>query len=161
MDVINLVSKPDGLPDGDPTQDWVGIEHFADGRALRPTWRKWLKTYDNYDTMSVGECIDIDVETASNYVSEEGAIDMVFQFEHMQVDMDDRWLSPAEFELTDLKQVLSRWQTKLDGWNSLYLTNHDQPRIVSRFGHDGEYRRKSGKLIGTLLFTLRGIPYIY
>lgn len=114
-------------------------------RALKPTWRKWLRrrTTTTIRCLS-GECIDIDVETASNYVSEEGAIDMVFQFEHMQVDMDDRWLSPAEFELTDLKQVLSRWQTELDGWNSLYLTNHDQPRIVSRFGHDGEYRRKSG-----------------
>ncbi len=162
MDVINLISKPAGLPDGDPERDWVGIEQFADG----PNTQEYLeemadRTYDECDTMTVGECIGVDIETASEYVREDGPLDMVFHFDHMAVDMGDQWLSPAEFELTDLKRVMSRWQTELDGWNSLYLTNHDQPRIVSRFGDDGEYRRESAKLLGTLLFTLSGTTYVY
>ncbi len=162
MDVINLVSKPEGLPDGDPTWDWVGMDQFADGpKAQEYITEMADRTYDEYDTMTVGECIGVDIETASDYVCEEGPLDMVFHFDHMSVDMGDQWLSPAEFDLTDLKQVMSRWQTELDGWNSLYLTNHDQPRIVSRFGDDGEYRRESGTLLGTLLFTLCGTTYVY
>ncbi|MBX0323252.1 alpha-glucosidase [Halomicroarcula sp. F13] len=162
LDVINLVSKPEGLPDGDPSQDWVGIEHFADGPRAQEYLEEMAEaTYDDYDTMTVGECIDIDVETASDYVSPDGPMDMVFHFEHMLVDMGDRWLTPSEWNLTDLKAIVSHWQTELDGWNSLYLTNHDQPRIVSRFADDGEYRRESGKLLGTLLFTLSGTPYVY
>ncbi|WP_254271274.1 glycoside hydrolase family 13 protein [Haloarcula marina] len=162
MDVINLISKPEGLPDGDPEQDWVGIEHFANGpRAQEYLAEMAAETYDNYDAMTVGECVGIDVETASDYVSADGPMDMVFHFEHMQVDMGDRWLSPAEWDLSDLKAVMSYWQTELDGWNSLYLTNHDQPRIVSRFADDDEYRVESGKLLGTLLFTLSGTPYVY
>ncbi|WP_276271807.1 glycoside hydrolase family 13 protein [Haloarcula litorea] len=162
MDVVNLVSKPEGLPDGDPAQDWVGIEHFSDGpRAEEYITEMAERTWDDYDTMVVGECIDIDTETASDYVSADGPMDMVFHFEHMLVDMGDRWLSPAEWDLTDLKAIMSNWQTELDGWNSLYLTNHDQPRIVSRFGDDGAYRRESGKLLGMLLFTLSGTPYVF
>ncbi|WP_135302832.1 glycoside hydrolase family 13 protein [Haloarcula amylovorans] len=162
MDVINLVSKPEGLPDGDPAQDWTGIEHFANGPNAQAYLEEMAeRTYDEYDTMTVGECVDVDVETASDYVSEEGPMDMLFHFEHMFVDMGDRWLSPAEWDLPDLKAIMSHWQTELDGWNSLYLTNHDQPRIVSRFADDGEYRRKSGKLLATLLFTLSGTPYVY
>ena len=162
MDVINLVSKPDGLPDGDPDSEWVGIEQFANGPDAEAYLTEMAEaTYDDYDAMTVGECLDLDPETASDYVREDGPLDMVFHFEHMFVDADDGWLTPAEWDLTDLKAVLSKWQTELDGWNSLYLTNHDQPRIVSRFGDDGEYRRESGKLLGTLLFTLSGTPYVY
>ncbi|MDS0258618.1 alpha-glucosidase [Haloarcula sp. S1CR25-12] len=162
MDVINLVSKPDGLPDGDPDSDWVGIEQFANGPDAETYLSEMAAaTYDDYDTMTVGECLDVDPETAGDYVSEDGPLDMLFHFEHMFVDAADGWLSPAEWDLPDLKAVLSKWQTELDGWNSLYLTNHDQPRIVSRFGDDGEYRRESGKLLGTLLFTLSGTPYVY
>jgi oligo-1,6-glucosidase/alpha-glucosidase len=162
MDVINLVSKPEGLPDGDPDNEWVGIDKFADGpNALEYLTEMAAATYDEYDTMTVGECVNVDPETASDYVSEDGPMDMLFHFEHMGVDTDGRYLSPPEWDLTDLKTVMSKWQTELDGWNSLYLTNHDQPRIVSRFGDDGQYRRESGKLLGTLLFTLSGTPYIY
>jgi oligo-1,6-glucosidase/alpha-glucosidase len=162
MDVINMVSKPRGLPDGDPANDWVGIDQFTDGpNALAYLTEMAEATYDDYDAMTVGECVNVDPETASEYVREDGPMDMLFHFEHMGVDMDGRWLSPAEWDLTDLKAVMSKWQTELDGWNSLYLTNHDQPRIVSRFGDDGQYRRESAKLLGTLLFTLSGTPYVY
>ena len=162
MDVINMISKPDDLPDGDPDSDWVGIEQFTNGPdAVEYLSEMAAETYDDYDAMTVGECVNVDPETASDYVSAEGPMDMVFHFEHMSVDHGGQWLSPSEWDLTDLKAVMSKWQTDLDGWNSLYLTNHDQPRIVSRFGDDGEYRRESAKLLGTLLFTLSGTPYVY
>jgi len=162
MDVINLVSKPPGYPDGDSEWDWVGLDQFANGPNLLEYLTEMADaTYGNYDAMTVGECVNVDPETASDYVSDEGPMDMLFHFEHMGVDSAGQWLSPVEWDLTDLKAVMSRWQTELDGWNSLYLTNHDQPRIVSRFGNDDEYRRESGKLLGTLLFTLSGTPYVY
>ena len=162
MDVINMVSKPEGLPDGDPDNDWVGIEHFTNGPdAVEYLSEMADATYADEETMTVGECVNVDPDTASDYVSEDGPMDMLFHFEHMSVDHDGQWLSPSEWDLPDLKAILSKWQTELDGWNSLYLTNHDQPRIVSRFGDDGEYRRESGKLLGTLLFTMSGTPYVY
>ena len=162
MDVINLVSKPEGLPDGDPESEWVGIEHFTNGPDAEAYLTEMADaTYDDSDTMTVGECVNVDPETASDYVREDGPMDMLFHFEHMSVDQDGQWLSPSEWDLTDLKAIMSKWQTELDGWNSVFLTNHDQPRIVSRFGDDGQYRRKSGKLLGTLLFTLSGTPYVY
>jgi len=161
MDVINLISKPEGLPDGDPDLGWPGLDQFGDGPDVQRYLEEMAdRTYDDYDTMTVGECVGIDPETASDYVAADGPLDMLFHFQHMQVDQDGGWLSPAEWELTDLKETMSRWQTELDGWNSLYLTNHDQSRIVSRFG-DEQFRRESGKLLATLLFTLQGTPYIY
>jgi glycosidase len=162
MDVINMVSKPDGLPDGDPDNDWVGIEQFTNGPdAVDYLSEMAEETYGDDDTMTVGECVNVDPETASEYVNEDGPMDMLFHFEHMSVDQDGQWLSPSEWDLPDLKAIMSKWQTELDGWNSLFLTNHDQPRIVSRFGDDGQYRRESGKLLATLLFTMSGTPYVY
>jgi oligo-1,6-glucosidase/alpha-glucosidase len=164
LDVINLVSKPDGLPDGDPDAGWVGIEQFANGPRVEEHLAEMATaTYDRPavdETMVVGECVGVDVETASDYVGADGPMDMVFQFEHVELDSPEGWLGPAEWSLPELKAVFSRWQTELDGWNALYLTNHDQPRIVSRFG-DEAYRRESATLFGTLLFTLSGTPYVY
>jgi len=162
MDVINMVSKPDGWPDGDPDSDWVGIEQFTNGPdAVEYLSEMADATYDDYDAMTVGECVNVDPETASEYVSADGPMDMLFHFEHMSVDQDGQWLSHSEWDLPELKAIVSKWQTDLDGWNSLYLSNHDQPRTVSHFGDDGQYRRESAKLLGTLLFTLSGTPYIY
>jgi len=160
LDVINLVSKPEGLPDGDPDEHWVGMEQFANGpRALAYIEELAARTFEGEDVLTVGECSDVDVGTAGQYVSADGPMDMLFHFEHMGVDAGDRF-EPPEYDLTDLKAVISRWQTELAGWNALYLTNHDQPRIVSRFG-DEQFRRESATLFGTLLFTLRGTPYVY
>jgi oligo-1,6-glucosidase len=92
-----------------------------------------------------------------------GEVDMVFQFEHVQVDrVGDPW-QVHPLKLTDLKATLGRWQAGLAevGWNSLYWNNHDQPRVVSRFGDDGAYRVESAKMLGTILHLHRGTPYIY
>jgi len=92
---------------------------------------------------------------------------MVFQFEHMHLDANqtDRssHRSIKAWQLLDLKRVMSRWQKDLQdrGWNSIYLTNHDQPRAVSRFGDDGQYRVESAKLLATFTHMLQGTPYTY
>jgi oligo-1,6-glucosidase len=88
---------------------------------------------------------------------------MVFQFEHVQVDHGETRWDPRPLRLRDLKAVLGRWQAGLAevGWNSLYWNNHDQPRVVSRFGDDGTHRVRSAKLLGTVLHLHRGTPYIY
>lgn len=90
---------------------------------------------------------------------------MVFQFEHIgldQIEGKEKW-DVKSLELLDLKKVLSKWQTELEGqgWNSLFWNNHDLPRIVSRWGNDKEYRIESAKMLATLLHGMKGTPYIY
>ena len=164
MDVINLLSKTDGLPDGDSGAVVTGSEHFINGphmhEYLREMDERVLSKYD--DIVTVGEMPGVSVDDARGYVSD-GPLDMVFHFEHMRLDAgeEDAW-DFRDWELSDLKETFTRWQRGLagDGWNALYLNNHDQPRMVSRFG-DEEYRVTSAKLLGTLLHTLRGTPFVY
>ncbi|MFB6223905.1 MAG: alpha-glucosidase [Haloarcula sp.] len=165
MDVINLLSKVEGLPDGDPDSEWTGQEHFIDG----PEMRSYLDTMDeqvlsNYDVMTVGEMPQLTVESAREYAGSEGPLDMAFHFQHTKLDYDDgkRW-AVGDWSLPELKTITDRWQNGLaaDGWNTLYWENHDQPRSVSRYGDPENYRRESAKLLGTFILTLRGTPYIY
>ena len=159
MDVINLISKPQSFPDGDPDQGWVGIEHFADGPQIDEYLRELCeRTLDDYDTMNVGECVATDTERASRYLDD--GLDMVFHFEHVQLDWgDEDWWTLRDWELPEFKAVFDRWQENVD-WNAIYLGNHDQPRIVSRFGDDGAYRVESAKTLGTFLLTMPGTPYL-
>ncbi|WP_157533178.1 alpha-amylase family glycosyl hydrolase, partial [Haloferax profundi] len=167
MDVINLISKPDGLPDAeDPTEIVKGVDQFTNG----PRVHEYLselhdRVLDGTDAMTVGEMAELSIEEAKRYVGEDGdGMSMVFTFDHMRLDMTDagRW-SYRESSPRELKESMTHWQEGLadEGWNSLFLNNHDEPRQVSRFGDDGQYRRESAKLLATLLHTLRGTPYIY
>jgi len=165
MDVINLLSKVEGLPDGDPDSEWVGAEHFIDG----PEMLSYLTALDeevlsNYDVMTVGEMPQLTVESALEYADTDGPLDMAFHFQHTKLDYADgeRW-SVGDWSLPELKRIIGRWQDGLaaDGWNTLYWENHDQPRSVSRYGDPENYRRESAKLLGTFILTLRGTPYIY
>ena len=167
MDVIDLISKPEGLPDGDPDTGWVGSEHFMTGpRAHEFVREMYEEVLEGRDVMTVGEMPGATVEDARRYLRPDGdGLNMVFHFEHVTLDYGEsgnRW-SHGEWSLPDLKAVLTKWQNGLadEGWNSLYLTNHDWPRMVSRFGDDDLYRIESAKLLATLLFTLRGTPYVY
>ena len=167
MDVINLISKTEGLPDGDPAGGLVGAEHFMNGPRVHEYFSEMMvETIDTVDReiMTVGETPGVSVEDARQYVGEGGdGLSMVFQFEHMGVgDGDSKW-DAGEFDLVEFKDVFDRWQTGLaaDGWNSVYLSNHDQPRSVSQFGTDGEYRQQSAKLLGTFTHTLHGTPFVY
>ncbi|QCS45006.1 alpha-glucosidase [Natrinema versiforme] len=166
MDVINLISKTESLPDGDPEGGLTGAEHFIDGPEL-PNYLDEMceRVLDDRDVMTVGEMIGVDANTARNYVSEDsGGLSMLIHFEHMEVDAGDggKW-DIKEFDLLELKRILTDWQESLadDGWNCLYFNNHDQPRAVSRFGDDEEYRVESAKMLATVLFTLQGTPFIY
>lgn len=118
-----------------------------------------------YDVMTVGEMPGATVEDAKLYTSEaREELQMVFQFEHVDIDSgpSGKW-EVTPWTLPRLRDILHKWQVGLaqEGWNSLYLNNHDQPRMVSRFGNDGEYRVQSAKMLATLLHTLKGTPYIY
>ncbi|SNZ04493.1 oligo-1,6-glucosidase/alpha-glucosidase [Natronoarchaeum philippinense] len=164
MDVVNLISKTEGLPDGDPESGLTGEDHFVDGPNIEQYFEEMYdRTLDGRDVMTVGEMINVDADRADEYVGEEG-FSMLIHFEHMGVDTGDggKW-TLADLDLHELKRIITDWQETLDedGWNCLYLSNHDQPRAVSRFGDDGEYRVESAKMLGTFLFTLQGTPFVF
>lgn len=169
MDVINFISKPEEMPDGEPK---LGKKYASGSKYYRngPRIHEYLqemneKVLSNYDVMTVGEMPGVTPELAEIYTQEENKeLNMVFQFEHMGLDNgpNGKWdLKPLD--LLDLKKNLTKWQKALEdkGWNSLYFNNHDQPRIVSRFGNDGDLRVESAKMLATLLHMMKGTPYIY
>ncbi|MGN7165767.1 glycoside hydrolase family 13 protein [Paenibacillus cellulositrophicus] len=166
MDVINLISKVPGLPDDGEDGLGDGSPYFMNGPHVHDYLREMNEqVLSKYDVMTVGETPGVSVEEALKYTgADRKELQMVFQFEHMDVDAGegDKW-TVIPWTLQKLRGVLHKWQTGLaeDGWNSLYLNNHDQPRMVSRFGNDGEYRVPSAKMLATLLHTLKGTPYIY
>jgi oligo-1,6-glucosidase len=154
MDVINMLSK-------DP-----GFTTYKNGPRIHEFLQEMNReVLSKYDIMTVGETPDVDPEIAALYVGEDRhELNMVFQFEHMDVDSGPggKWdIKP--WCLTNLKRILGKWQRELDGkgWNSLYLNNHDQPRMVSRFGNDGQFRKESAKMLATMLHTMQGTPYVY
>ena len=167
MDVINLISKAEGLPDGAPDRTPRGAEHFVTGPKAHEYVREMYdRVLAGRDVMTVGETLDVTTEDAKEFVGEEGSgLDMVFSFAHMSLDEGDHgpW-DIAEWTLDNLRDVTNDWQEAMgsgDDWNSLYLNNHDQPRAVSRFGDDESYREESAKMLATYLFTLKGTPFVY
>jgi glycosidase len=167
MDVINVLSKPEGLPDGKRDGDIVlGADQFVNGPRIHEFLREMNdEVLSDYDVMTVGEMVYLTVEEAKKYVGEDGdGLSLAFNFDHMRLDFgpEGRW-DRADWAVYDLKQTVTHWQVGLadDGWNSLYFNNHDEPRMVSRFGDDDGYRAESAKLLATLLFTLRGTPFVY
>ncbi len=169
MDVINFISKVPGLPDA-PNPDGEkyasGHEYFMNGPRIHEFLQEMnQEVLSHYNAMTVGEMPGVTPDEAVLYTGEDrDEVNMVFQFEHMDVDSgpEGKWdLIP--FDLVKLKTILTKWQTELHGkgWNSLYWNNHDQPRIVSRLGDDQAYRVKSAKMLATLLHLMQGTPYIY
>lgn len=171
MDVINFISKVTALPDGEvPPGGLYGdaYPYFGQGPRIHEFLhemheRVFLGRGDRF--LTVGEMPGVDVEQARRFTDPaNGELDMVFQFEHVDLDHGPggKWdYRPAS--VLDLKRNLSKWQEGLAevGWNSLYWNNHDQPRVVSRFGDDGAYRVPSAKALGTVLHLMRGTPYVY
>ena len=172
MDVINMISKAPGLPDAPITSGeryQFGGQYFVNGPRLLEYLDEMKRTVlSHYDVLTVGETPLVSTAHAIDITNEEtGHLNMLFQFEHMDLDAEPGAASSRAsirpWRLLDLKQVMTRWQKDLEGhgWNSLYLSNHDQPRAVSRFGNDGRYRVESAKLLATFLHTLQGTPYVY
>ena len=170
MDVISMISKVPGLPDGPKDKDAL-YGDFGPSVINGPHVHDYLKemrkeVLSKFDTITVGETSGVTVEEAVKYAADdESELNMVFQFEQNDLDGGEhgKW-NLNKIYLPDLKAVLNRWQTYLEGkaWNSLYWSNHDQPRIVSRLGNDTEaYRELSAKMLATCLHMMKGTPYIY
>ncbi|WP_099224580.1 glycoside hydrolase family 13 protein [Listeria costaricensis] len=170
MDVINFISKNAAFPDGPVAEgDQYGDagSDFCNGPHIHDYLHEMNQAVTSrYDVMTVGEMPGASTEDAVKYTDpDRQEVDMIFTFEHMNLDChgDNKWdLKPLY--LPDLKANFAEWQSALDekGWNSLYWNNHDQPRIVSRFGNDSEaYRVLSAKMLATCLHFMKGTPYIY
>jgi oligo-1,6-glucosidase len=167
MDVINMISKDQSFPDGAISPG----KRYSDciGTANGPRVHEYLKELNQkvlskYDMMTVGETPAVTPAVARDYVAEgRMELNMIFHFEHMDIDKDFEKVAQKPFNLLELKKILSKWQKELgdDAWNSLYWNNHDQPRVVSHFGNDRNYWEKSAKMLATCLYFQRGTPYIY
>ena len=167
MDVISLISKDQTFPDGKPgINGYASFNEPANGPHVHEYLQEMRReVLDGRETLTVGECSGVTLDEAKKYARSDGKeLNMVFQFEHMDVDADgtNKW-SDKKMDLRDLKKILTKWQKGLDtiAWNSLFWENHDQPRSVSRFGNDGEYRELSAKMLATCLHMMQGTPYIY
>lgn len=169
MDVISLISKDPDFPDGPAgITGYAAFNYCANGPRVHEYLQEMRReVLDGRDTITVGECSGVTLEEALKYAScDEKELSMVFQFEHVDLDFDEKgnkW-TDRKCRLTELKEVLSRWQTGLYGraWNSLFWCNHDQPRVVSRFGNDSpEYREVSAKMLAVCLHMMQGTSYIY
>ncbi|CCQ33066.1 alpha-glucosidase protein [Halorhabdus tiamatea SARL4B] len=165
LDAVNLLSKAEGLPDGDPAKGITGREHFFNGPAIH-TYLGELhdRTVDRYDAMTVAEMGGITHEHALAYCGEDGdGIDMVFQFlrDELGGEDDPAW-EPLEWTLPELTSIVTDWQTGLAGeaWVAPVLENHDQPRSVSWWGSEAA-RRESATMLATFLLTMRGTPFVY
>lgn len=165
FDVVNLISKPEKF-ENDYQGD--GRRFYTDG----PKIHEYLKGLNQNtfgqkeDIITVGEMSSTSMENCFKYSGkDENELSMVFNFHHLKVDYKnkDKWaLQPFDFQ--ELKDILNSWQVGMqehNAWSALFWCNHDQPRVVSRFGDDKNYWKKSAKMLGTVVHMLRGTPYIY
>ena len=171
MDVITLISKDPAYPDGPVIQNKAYGSYYA-GCASGPKVHEYLQEMNRevlskYDIMTVGEAPHTSAEEAVPYTAaDRGELNMVFHFDHMHLDYDENGkYAKTRVNLVDLKQVMTKWQEKMQecgGWNSLYWSNHDQARAVTRFGNEtSKYRVLSAKMLGTVLHMMQGTPYIF
>ncbi|QTF09979.1 alpha-glucosidase [Brenneria izadpanahii] len=167
MDVISLISKDQRYPNA--PKGAVYSKSYYIGASNGPRVHEFLQEMNRevlskYDCMTVGETPNTNSTQALLYTqSDHNELNMIFQFDHMHLDYGKYGkFSDIRFKMSDLRATMTEWQQKLDtGWNSLYWSNHDQPRAVSRFGNDDRYRVESAKMLGTLLHMMKGTPYIY
>ena len=171
MDVITLISKDPAFPDGPVIQNKAYGSYYA-GCSTGPHVHEYLQEMNrevlsHYDVMTVGEAPHTSADQAMLYTAaDRRELDMVFHFDHMHLDYDENGkYARSRVPLPELKRVMTEWQEKMhacNGWNSLYWSNHDQARAVSRFGNESpEYRVDSAKMLGTVLHMMQGTPYVY
>jgi trehalose-6-phosphate hydrolase len=168
LDVVNLLSKDQRFLDDDGS---VGL---GDGRRFYtdgPRIHEYLhemnqEVFSHYDIMTVGEMSSTSIDNCIKYTNpERKELNMTFSFHHLKVDYPngEKW-TKADFDFYKLKQILTDWQVEMNkggGWNALFWCNHDQPRVVSRFGNDKEYHKESAKMLATVIHMMQGTPYIY
>ncbi|QHA91395.1 alpha,alpha-phosphotrehalase [Bacillus sp. N1-1] len=168
LDVINLISKNQNFPNDDGSvAPGDGRKFYTDGPRAHEFMNEMNRNvFMKYNSMTVGEMSSTTIEDCIQYSNpERNELSMTFNFHHLKVDYPngEKW-SVAAFDFLKLKEILSTWQTEMikgGGWNALFWCNHDQPRIVSRYGNDGQYRRESAKMLATTMHLMQGTPYIY
>ena len=168
LDVISLIAKPEDWSDGPVGRSG---NHDPRGRAAaNPAVHEYLRemrreVFDGRDVVAVGEAAATGLDNAVRFTSpDSGELDMVFQFEHMNLDGGEtfKW-NDNVIPVFALKQVMTKWQLGLSGkgWNALFWDNHDQPRMLSRLGDEGQYRERSAKMLAVCLHLLQGTPFVY
>lgn len=162
-DVITFISKKEGLPNGFPIPSACGIENYMDGPHIHEYLQEYREVTDNYDCFTVGEAPMMTPEKALKYIDEgHKELDLMFHFQHMEADCFVMDFFQTKFNLKKMKRAFSSWQEKINGkaWNTLYIENHDHPRIISRYGSE-KYRTESGKMLANMYMLQQGTPFIY
>lgn len=163
FDVVNLISKPEKMED-----DWIGDgrRFYSDGPHLHEYLKELVRDTGIEDMVTVGEMSSTSLEHCIRYSApEEKELSMCFNFHHLKVDYKDgnKWaLMEPDYE--KLKELFETWQMGMqegNGWNAVFWCNHDQPRIVSRFGDEDRYWKESAKMLAGMIHLMRGTPYIY
>ncbi|MBN9654623.1 alpha,alpha-phosphotrehalase [Halobacillus sp. GSS1] len=168
LDVINLISKNQEFPNDDGSvAPGDGRKYYTDGPRVHEFMQEMNReVFKPYDLMTVGEMSSTSIEHCIKYTApERDELSMTFNFHHLKVDYPngEKW-TVADFDFHELKQILSKWQREMNkgnGWNALFWCNHDQPRVLSRFGDDENYPEESGKMLATTIHMMQGTPYIY
>ncbi|MBD8845584.1 MULTISPECIES: alpha,alpha-phosphotrehalase [Priestia] len=168
LDVINLISKDQRFLDDDGSiAPGDGRKFYTDGPRVHEYMREMnQEVFSKYDSMTVGEMSSTTVDHCIQYSHpDRGELSMTFNFHHLKVDYPngEKW-ALADFDFIKLKEILSTWQTEMNkggGWNALFWCNHDQPRVVSRYGNDELYHNKSAKMLAATIHLMQGTPYIY
>ena len=166
MDVISLISKRPDFSDADSTDyNYIIQTKYANGPRIHEFLKEMNReVLSKYDVMTVGEGPGINLDNAPLYVNKDrNELNMIFHFDHMFIDCGPGGkYDPIPFDLPKFKKVFSDWdECLIDGWGSIFLGNHDFSRMVSRFGNDGPYHKRSAKLLAMLLMTMRGTVYVY
>mgnify|MGYP000189249331 FL=1 len=163
MDVISLLAKHPQLPDGKGSGYVFSPEYFAFQPRLHDYLREMRRAcFDGRDCMCVGETSFVTTQNAGSVVDDGRELDMLFQFDVMDMDSGETKWDVRPFDLMQFKQIISAWQAAI-GWNTLFWGNHDQPRLVSRFGctQTETLRRRSATCLATAMYLLRGTPFLY
>ncbi|MFB3167173.1 alpha,alpha-phosphotrehalase [Neobacillus sp. 179-C4.2 HS] len=163
LDVINLISKNQQFPEDNSD----GRKFYTDGPRIHEFLHEMnQEVFSKYDIMTVGEMSSTSIDNCIRYTNpREEELNMTFSFHHLKVDYPngEKW-TKADFDFHALKNILSDWQVEMNkggGWNALFWCNHDQPRVVSRFGDDQQYHKESAKMLATTIHMMQGTPYIY
>ena len=163
-DVITFISKTPGLPD-DILPFMRGFRYYSNGKRVKEYLMEFKRdVLDHYDCFTVGEAPMMTPKKALKYIGKEAgsALDLMFHFQHMEADCLFTDYMPRPFNLVKLKKAFSRWQKQINGkaWNTLYLENHDHPRVISRYGNE-KYRVESGKMLAVCYLFQQGTPFVY
>ena len=168
MDVISLISKRLAFQDVPESMSFIDVMEkiYANGPKIHNYLKEMNReVLSKYDVVTVGEGPGVNLEHGPRYVSaKEKELNMVFHFDHLTIDFGPEGkYDPIPLDFIRFKAIFRQWDEALakEGWNSIFLGNHDFSRIVSRFGNDGQYHNESAKLLATLLMSLRGTPYVY